>query len=165
MRLLLLAFLAASVALATEACAADGASRIVGTWRVTAFSALTVETGEVSRPYGEHPIGYIQYSPGGHVLVFLQAGEVKRDVTLPYSDAVRAEIHRGIFGAYAGTYSVDGNKVIHHVKAAWRPEWVGDDQVRFVELHDNKLTIKTAPLLSGLSGKKIVSTLEFERAE
>lgn len=165
MRLLLSVFLATSVALATSVWAADDASRIVGTWRVTSFSALTVETGEVSRPYGEHPIGYIQYSPGGHVLVFLQAGEVRKDVPVPYSDAVRAEIHRSIFGAYAGTYNVDGNKVIHHVKAAWQPDWIGGDQVRFVERHGDRLTINTAPLLSSVTGKQIVATLEFERAE
>ena len=78
------------------------------------------------------------------------------------------KIHSGIFGAYAGTYNVDGNKgnkVTHHVVALWRPEWAGGDQTRFVELNGNKLTIKTAPLVSGLTAKQIVSTLMVERAE
>ena len=148
-----------------QARSADISKSLVGTWRVTSFSYLTLETNEVSRPYGEHPIGYLQYSPGGHIVVFLSNGEISK-ASPPYSDADRAAIHRGIFGAYAGTYSVEGNKVTHHVIAAWRPEWVGGDQTRFVELDgNNTMTIKTAPLASSLTGKQIVSTLIFEREE
>lgn len=144
---------------------AENSSPIVGTWKVTDFSALTLETNEVSRPYGENPIGYIQYSPGGHVIVFLSEGAPPRPTSFPYTDTERARIHKGIFGAYAGTYSVEGNKVTHHIVASWRPDWIGEDQIRYVELSGNKLTIKTAPLVSSLTGKRIVSTLTFERAE
>jgi hypothetical protein len=35
----------------------------------------TLETNEVSRPFGENPTGYIQYSPGA--LFFLSAGEMR----------------------------------------------------------------------------------------
>jgi hypothetical protein len=125
---------------------------------------LTLETNEVSRPFGENPVGYLQYSPGGHMVVFLSAGEIPK-ASLPYSDADRAAIYSNIFGAYAGTYSVDGNKVTHHVVASWRPDWVGGDQIRFVELSGDKLTIKTAPVVSSRTGKQIDSTLTFERVE
>ena len=144
--------------------AADTSKSLVGTWRVTSFSMTTLETNEVSRPFGENPIGYLQYSPGGHMVVFLSAAEMPK-AGPPYSDADRAVIHSRIIGAYAGTYTVDGNKVTHHIVASWRPEWVGGDQIRFAELSGDKLTIKTAPLASGLTGKQIVATLTFERVE
>jgi len=144
--------------------AEDISKSLVGTWRVTGYSMSTVETNEVSQPFGEHPTGYFQYSPGGHVVVFLSSADVPK-VSAPYSDADRATIHSRIFGAYAGTYSMDGNKVTHHVVASWRPEWVGSDQIRFVELSGNKLTIKTAPIVFGQTGKQIVATLTFEREE
>ena len=147
-----------------QAGAEDISKSLVGTWRLSSFSMLTLETNEVSRPFGENPIGYLQYSPGGHMVVFLSAGEMPK-ASLPYSDADRAVIHSRIFGAYAGTYTVDGNKVTHHVVASWRPERVGGDQIRFAELSGDKLTIKTAPLASGLTGKQIVATLTFERVE
>jgi hypothetical protein len=147
-----------------QARAEDISKSLVGTWRVASFSMVTLETNEVSRPMGENPTGYLQYSPGGHMVVFLSAGEMPK-VKPPFSDADRAAIHSKIFGAYAGTYSVDGNKVTHHVVGSWRPDWVGGDQIRFVELNGDKLTIKTAPLVSSLTGKQIVSTLTFERAE
>jgi hypothetical protein len=141
---ILAAFLICTVS--WQARSADISTLLVGTWRVTSYSMLTLGTTEVSQPFGEHPIGYLQYSPGGHVVVFLSAGEISK-ASSPYSDADRAAIHRGIFAAYAGTYSVQGNKVTHHVIASWRPEWVGGDQTRFVELDGNKLTVKTAPIV------------------
>ena len=144
--------------------AADMSKLLVGTWRIASFSVMSLETNEVSRPFGENPSGYLQYSPGGDIVVFLSAGEMPK-VSPPFSDADRAAMHSKIFGAYAGTYTVDGNKVTHHIVASYRPDWVGADQVRFVELSGDKLTIKTAPLVGPTTGQQIVSTLTFERVE
>jgi hypothetical protein len=135
---------------------------VVGTWRVMSCSLLTLGTNEVSRPFGNNPIGYLQYSPGGHMVAFVQTGNPKRS-TLPFSDADRAELHKGI-SAYTGTYSVDGNKVTHHVVASWRPDWIGNDEVRYVELNGKNLTIKTPPE-TDTTGKQVVATLTFERVE
>jgi hypothetical protein len=144
--------------------AEDISKSLIGTWRVTSYSRLTLETNEVSRSMGENPTGYLQYSPGGHKVVFLAAGEMPK-ASPPFSEADKAAIYSKMFGAYAGTYSVDGNKVTHHVVASWRPDWIGGDQIRFVELNGDKLTIKTAPVVSSLTGKQIVATLTFERVE
>lgn len=66
----------------------------------------------------------------------------------------------------AAVNSVEGNNVTHHVMAAWRADWVGGDQFRFVELgSNNKMTIKAAPLDSFLTGKQVVSMLTFEPEE
>jgi Lipocalin-like domain len=168
MKRIYLTFVAASLLLCLATWpvkSADNSTPVVGTWRVTSYSTMVVESGEVSRPMGEHPVGYIQYSPGGHMIVFLAKGELPKPASLPYSDAERAEIHKGIFGAYAGRYSVEGNKVIHHVKASWLTHWIGGDQIRFFEINGNKLTIRTAPAINNRSGKTQMSTLTFERAE
>jgi hypothetical protein len=138
---------------------------IVGTWQVTSFSMLELDSNKTSRPFGENPNGYVQYSPGGHVVLFLQSGDPKRPTTFPYSDADRAAAHRTIFGAYAGKYTVDGDKVVHHITASWRPEWNGTDQTRYFTLDGNKLTLKTAPQQAAVVGGLTVSTLTFERVE
>jgi hypothetical protein len=138
----------------------------VGTWRVKSFSQQILDTNETIRPYGDNPVaGYIQYSPGGYMVVFLSVGNPKKPASFPFTDAERAEIHKGIFGAYAGRYSVEGTKVTHHIEVSWRPDWIGDNQVRYLEIDGSKLTIKTAPLISALSGKQVVSILTFERAD
>jgi hypothetical protein len=140
-------------------------SSVVGTWQVTSFSGLFLDTGEVLRPFGEHPIGYLQYSPGGHMVVFISTGTPTRAADTVYTDAERAAIHRGIIAAYAGTYSVEGNKVTHHIVASWFSEWIGGDQIRYAEIEGNRLTIKTAPLKNPLDGREGVGTLTFERVE
>jgi hypothetical protein len=48
---------------------------------------------------------------------------------------------------------------------ACRAAGIGGDQVRYVEIKGKKLTIKTAPLISGLTGKQVVTTVTFERIE
>src|SRR5260370_8730616 len=53
---------------------ADSQSPIVGTWQVTSISAQALNTKQSFRPFGDQPTGYLQYSPGGHVIVFMTAG-------------------------------------------------------------------------------------------
>jgi hypothetical protein len=42
--------------------------------------------------------------------------------------------------SYAGTYTVQGDKVIHHLDASWDQTLTGTDQVRFFKLDGNILT-------------------------
>lgn len=138
---------------------------VVGTWQLTGFSQEYLDTKEVTRPYGDRPTGYIQYSPGGHVVVFLARDDLPRPAAAAYTDADHAAVHKGIIGAYAGTYRVEGNKVINRILTAWRPEWIGGDQTRYFEIEGRTLTIKTAPLKERASGRDIVGSLTFVRVE
>ncbi len=67
--------------------------------------------------------------------------------------------------AYTGTYTLTGNRVIHHVEAAWMQNYVKTDQVRFiVKLQGDRLTLRTPPFLKGgvqLANQELV----WERAK
>ena len=145
--------------------AVSAENALVGTWQLKSFSLVVVDTKETSRPYGENPTGYIQFSPGGHMVMFLAAGELKPPASGSYTDAERADVHRAIVGAYAGTYAVEGNKVTYHVLTSWRPEWIGRDQTRYFEIDGTKLTIKTTPVTFSRTGQSIIATLTFERVD
>ena len=160
-----LALLLALPAICWPAYADDKKIPIVGTWQVTSFALLELDTNKTSHPFGENPSGYIQYSPGGHMVVFLQSGNPKHPANFPYTDAERVHAHRSIFGAYAGKYAVEGDKVVHHIMASWRPEWKGTDQTRYFSIEGNKLTVKTAPQKSTVAAGETVATLTFERVE
>jgi hypothetical protein len=141
-------------------------SLLVGTWRVTSVSLLWLDTNEVNHPFGEHPLGYVQYTPGGHMVVFLSVGDLKRAAGATYTDAERVDLYNGIFAAYAGTYSVEGNKLTHHVVASWSPEWIGSDQTRYIEIDGNKLMIKTAVVkIPSAAAREYVATVSFDRLE
>jgi len=144
--------------------AADNQSPIVGTWQLTSFSQEWLDTKEIARPFNS-PTGYLQYSPGGHVVTFVAAGDLRQPATAIYTDAERSDIHKGIIGAYAGTYRIDGNKVIHHVLTAWVPTSIGSDLVRYFEIDGKNLSIKTAPTRSFVNGRDFVSTLTFVKVE
>ena len=58
------------------------------------------------------------------------------------SDNERLALYDTTF-AYAGTYSVEVGKVIHHVDISWNETWTGTDQIRLFELSGNTLTLTT----------------------
>lgn len=53
--------------------------------------------------------------------------------------------------AYAGTFSVVGDKVVHHVDISWNGVWTGTDQVRDYEINGSILTI-TSRIRDSVSG-------------
>jgi Lipocalin-like domain len=57
-------------------------------------------------------------------------------------DHERAALYDTMF-AYAGTYSLEAGKVIHHVDISWNEVWTGSDQVRLFEVNGNTLTLTT----------------------
>ncbi len=100
------------------------------------------------------------------MVTFVAAGDLRQPAAAIYTDAERSDIYKGIIGAYAGTYRIDGNKVIHHVLTAWAPTWSGSDQVRYFEIDGKNLSIKTAPIRSLVeNGRDFVSTLTFVKVE
>ena len=151
-----------SLAIARDRTNTDLAKSLVGTWRIVSDVAVDRDTKEVSYPYGKHPGGYLQYSPGGHMMAVLSDGDMKK-AKPPFSDAEKLGFYNTL-AAYCGTYTIEGNTVTHHVVAAYRPDWVGSGQVRHVELHGKTLTIRSASI-SAATGKRIASTLTWEREE
>ena len=102
---------------------------ILGTWKLQSLVYEALATGQRSRPFGDHPDGYLSYSPDGR----MYAIGVAEDRPKPH-DPVPTEEEKvklqGSMLAYAGTYTVDGEKVVHHVDISWNESWTGTDQVR-----------------------------------
>jgi hypothetical protein len=57
-------------------------------------------------------------------------------------DNERVALYDTMF-AYAGTYSVEAGKVIHHVDISWNEVWTGTDQIRLFKTNGNTLTLTT----------------------
>src|SRR5713101_3641677 len=54
--------------------------------------------------------------------------------------------------AYARTFSLGDNLVVHHIDTSWNQAWTGTDQIRHFVLDGDTLTITTAPYKSYLDG-------------
>jgi hypothetical protein len=65
--------------------------------------------------------------------------------------------------AYAGTYTIDGDKVSHHVDISWNQAWTGTIQVRQFRIDGDRLQIHSVPAKSFQDGRVIIAALEWTR--
>ena len=72
-------------------------------------------------------------------------------------------LHQTMF-AYTGTYTVEADKVIHHVDISWNQVWNGTDQVRFYKVTGNTL-ILTSSAINPTSGTEAHFVVVWEKVE
>src|SRR5262245_15437020 len=109
------------------------ADTIVGTWRIELFAREVTATGQRFKEFGENPSGYISYLPDGRMHAMLAADNRSKPAGGVPTDKEKGELF-GTMIAYAGTYSIDGDKVVHEVEVAWNQLWTGSKQVRFFKV-------------------------------
>ena len=139
-----------------------GDNPLVGTWRLRSFAREVAATGERYNERGEHPNGYLSYAADGRmyaIIVWDNRGS-PRDVVPTNEERIKLY---GTMISYAGTYTTDAEKVIHHVDISWNQAWTGTDQVRFYKLEGNVLTITSAPNRNPVDGREGRSVLVWEK--
>jgi Lipocalin-like domain len=114
---------------------------LLGTWRLKSH-VVTTAAGVRSTPYGTHPTGYLSYSADGRMQVIGAANDRTAPPDPAPPEKARVMLYDTMF-AYAGTYSVEAGRVIHHVEVSWNQAWTGTDQIRSFEVHGNTLTLTT----------------------
>lgn len=131
---------------------------VVGNWKIESFVNEELATGKKTAPLGEHPKGYLIYTPQGRMVALL----VHETRSPPKVDEDRINLHKYMI-AYSGRYTVEGDKVVHHVDVSWNQAWTGTDQVRFVKVEGDRLTITTAPLKDPITGAEVRGVSVWER--
>jgi hypothetical protein len=114
---------------------------LLGTWKLKSYVATT-SAGERLTPYGENPDGYLSYSADHRMQVIGIAHGRRVSAGASPTDNERVALYDAMF-AYAGTYSVEADKVIHHVDISWNESWTGTDQIRVFEVDGTMLTLTT----------------------
>lgn len=119
---------------------------LIGSWMLD--SAVLLRDGQPTgdTPFGAKPTGVLHYLPDGRVAVLL-AHDGRQPMAgdrLSASDAERAAAARS-FTAYAGSFDVEGDRVIHHVDINSHPNDVGVDYPRIATLAGDRLTLATPP--------------------
>ena len=95
--------------------------------------------------------------------IFVNTERTKPQETVA-TDEEKAKLFSTIT-AYAGTYTLEKDKVVHHVDISWNQAWTGTDQVRFYKLDGDTLTITTAPYKSYADGQEGISILVWKKVE
>ncbi len=127
---------------------------LLGTWKLISITAIFPDGNVDKEAFGANPIGYITYTIEGKMMVIFS----KSDRTLLSGNSaspLTAAIHQvpieersqafSTFNSYAGSYTLDGNTVIHHVEIASIPNRVGKSLTRNFKLDENRVTLTTPP--------------------
>ena len=142
----------------------NGASALVGTWRLQSHRA-TAADGMTVHPLGKNVQGRLVYEREGRMAVQLMNPDRPafrvEDPFVASDEEVRTAFNG--YAAYYGSYSIQPQErtVTHHIEAAWFPNWVGSDQVRTFELSGDRLTLSGSAIT--LDGAETAITLVWER--
>lgn len=138
---------------------------LVGVWSLVDARTIAVDSGATRSAYGDGATGFIQYTSDGRMMALItHAGRTR----MSGSDRQSAPDHEKVAAyttsiAYAGRYSMEGGKVLHHVEASSYENWVGTDLVRLLELRGDNVVLKTVP--QPQAGILSVVELEWKRCE
>ncbi len=119
--------------------------RLLGAWRLASWDWIDEAGGKVDSPLGEDAIGQLIYDRSGAVSAQLMRPNQPRFVDDDWRRAQLAERAAAWLGyfCYFGTYTVDeaAGTVTHRVAGSWFPNLVGTDQLRYVTLAENRLSL------------------------
>ena len=131
---------------------------LVGTYKLIS-NDLRLD-GVPIRPMGKSQHGYLVSTPKV-IVSFFTADERKPGATVEAKAALLDSL-----AAYAGTYRLEGNKLLIEVDTAWTEVWKGGQQVRTYEVDGKLLTLIVAPQASATTpGKTLTSRSVWEKVE
>lgn len=134
--------------------------KLVGAWKLVSATSTT-STGERNEtPYGPGPMGLLTYSGDGRVTAVISFGGRK---LLPFGGGTVEEQAEAFktFLAYAGVYTLSGDKVIHHIEISSIQNYVDKDLVRTVKFQGDQLNLVTPP--TSVNGKMQTVELIWQR--
>ena len=134
--LVLPAFAEAPAGKPAPAAAADNS--IVGTWQLQSVVRETILTGARAKEFGEKPDGYSTYLPDGRMHAILVIDDRMRPgPPAPGKEEDKTKIGTTI--GYAGTYSVEGDKIVTRIEFSSNQKLTGTEQERFYKLPISEL--------------------------
>jgi hypothetical protein len=136
----------------------------LGTWKLQSFVSQELAAGQKSEPLGAYPIGYLSYGSDCRMQVIITKNGRKAPANLVPTGAERIELYSGL-EAYAGTYSIDGDIVSHHIDASWNQAWTGTTQSRHFKIDGKTLRIENVPAKSVFDGREGTAVLVWTKIE
>ena len=135
----------------------------IGTWKLESFTREDVVTGKKTDLFGARPSGYISYGPDCRVFTIVTREGRKAPAALVATEAERVDLYSGLI-AYAGTYSIDGDKISHHVDVSWNQAWTGTTVVRQFKIDGATLHIRSHEK-NQVDGRESSSVLIWTKVE
>ena len=134
---------------------------LLGSWRMASWVTRDVVTGGRQDALGQNPRGIVVYTPE-RVTFLIMKNNRARPEQLPPSDEEKIALFDTMF-AYSGSYTVESDRVVHHVDLSWNEAWSGTDQVRFCKVDEQTLTYSSTPSKNPFDGREVVHEVTYER--
>ena len=136
----------------------------LGTWKLQSYTREDLATGQKTDLFGTRPTGSISYGPDCRMYAILIKEGRKAPASIVPTDTERLDLYSGLI-AYAGTFTIDGDKVSHHIDASWNQAWTGTTQVRQFRIDGKTLHIRTLPAKNPLDGRESSSVPIWNKVE
>jgi hypothetical protein len=133
--------------------------KLVGTWKLVSASSTTSTGERIEAPYGPGPAGFLTYDGDGRMTSLISYGGRK---PLAFGGGTRSPQEEqaeafNTFLAYAGRYTLNNDKVTHHVEISSIQNYVNKDLVRSIKFEGDHITLITPPM--AVNGK--IQTVEL----
>jgi Lipocalin-like domain len=134
-------------------------AKLVGSWKLISVSSKKRD-GRTDSPYGLTPSGVLTYSDDGRMSALISFDGRK---PLPFGGGTsedQAEAFRTFLG-YAGSYKLDGDKVVHRVEVSSIQSLVDKDLIRTVKFDADRIVLTTPP--TPIQGETQIVDLTWQR--
>ena len=140
--------------------------QLAGVWHLVS-SEFRTSSENVIYPMGEDAQGLVIFSESGYMSAQLMRKNRPLFAAGDQASGTPEEIQAALQGyvAYYGSceVNVEHKTLTTQVEGSMYPNWVGGEQVRFYELTDSQLILKTTPISFG--EEKFTGILTWERGE
>ena len=112
-----------------------------GVWDIVELVNWSAE-GVPSRPFGDDPLGYFVYTPGGNLILHITVNpRLPSQASPPSVEELAARARSSI--AYFGTFSVDQAEgvITHEIVGDLSPNRAGTDQARPYRIEGDELVL------------------------
>jgi hypothetical protein len=137
-------------AIGQESASAQSKADLVGTWKLVSATETT-KKGEVRAAYGWENEGLLTYTADGRMMS-ITTKRGRKPLSVSDNVGAPAEERAEAFAtmtAYAGSYTLKGDKVIHHIEVSSMPNAVNTDQVRLItNLKGNSLSLRILTMVN-----------------
>jgi lipocalin-like protein len=145
--------------------AAASGDALAGRWKLLAAEDLRADGSVARLPWGAHPVGAIVVE-GGACYIQIMSSDVP---SFAGGATIRDDMKAALLSsyiAYSGPCMVDEAKgtVTLKVEAAWRPDYVGTEQVRYFRFENGRLLFGPAQGSIQAGNERLTRRLTLERA-
>ena len=137
-------------------------NRLLGTWTLVSALREEIPSGATTEMFGRNPHGFINYGPDGRMIALITRSDRKAAANGRPTPTEAEALFRSML-SYAGTFTVEGDVVTHHVDISWNESFTGGMQKRQFKLDGDRLILSTPQSHDPIDGKMSVRWMTWQR--